>query len=384
MKRSVDRILTTHTGSLPRPPDLVAMILAHEKGEDDPRFPDRLHSAVADIVQQERDADVDVINDGEQGKINYYTYINERLTGFEGILKADRWPTCSTSLVSSDGSWWATQEAQQNVRMLACNGPISVKTLEPLKRDIKNLQDATASTAAEEVFMSAVSPGLIASGHGNSYYPTREEFLEAVAEAMRQEYEAIANAGFVLHLDCPDLAMGRHLFYKEKSLEEFRRLAAENVDALNYATRNIDPDQMRMHLLLGQLRRTASQGHTTAGHPGRRPQRPAERHRRGSGEPSACPRVAGIRGQQAARRQDHHSRGPRLDEQLHRAPRSGRRQARQLCPDRRPGERHRGHRLWLRHRRRTGLGSPNVTWAKFKSMAEGARIATQRSAAVGA
>ena len=384
MKRSVDRILTTHTGSLPRPPDLVAMILAHEKGEDDPRFPDRLHGAVADIVQQERDADVDVINDGEQGKINYYTYINERLTGFEGDPQGGPMADVLEFPGFERRLWWATQEAQQNVRMLACNGPISVKTLEPLKRDIKNLQDATASTAAEEVFMSAVSPGLIASGHGNSYYPTREEFLEAVAEAMRQEYEAIANAGFVLHLDCPDLAMGRHLFYKEKSLEEFRRLAAENVDALNYATRNIDPDQMRMHLCWGNYEGPHHKDIplqdildvVLSGRPNGiavEAANPRHAHEWRVFEDNKLPDgkiiIPGVLDSTS-----NYIEHPEVvaDRLVNYARTVGQENviAGTDCGF--------GTAVGL------DLVDPNVTWAKFKSMAEGARIATQRLAAVGA
>jgi 5-methyltetrahydropteroyltriglutamate--homocysteine methyltransferase len=143
------------------------------------------------------------------------------------------------------------EEAIRHVRMLACSGPISVQDHAQVERDIANLKAATQGTAAEDVFMSAASPGVIALFFANQYYPSREAYLSAIADAMQEEYEAIAQAGFILQVDCPDLAMGRHIQFNDASLDEFRRQAQLNVEALNHATRNIGPEQMRMHLCWG-------------------------------------------------------------------------------------------------------------------------------------
>jgi 5-methyltetrahydropteroyltriglutamate--homocysteine methyltransferase len=252
MKRSVDRILTTHTGSLPRPRDLEEMIVAREQGQVDPAFDKRVEQAVQDVVRRQAEVGLDIINDGEQGKVNYVSYFRHRVSGFEGeptpgAPQADvlEFPDFYKRV------WWATPEAAQNVCLRTCNGPIKVKSLDSLRVEIANLKAAADGSGAEEVFMSAVSPGLIATGHANAYYPTRGEYLAAIASAMREEYEEIAKAGFILQLDCPDLAMAKNMWFADKTLDEFRRLAFEHVEALNDATRNIDPDQMRMHVCWG-------------------------------------------------------------------------------------------------------------------------------------
>jgi 5-methyltetrahydropteroyltriglutamate--homocysteine methyltransferase len=252
MKRSVDRILTTHTGSLPRPTDLEEMIVAREQGKSEHGFESRVAQAVADIVKRQREVGLDVINDGEQGKVNYVSYFRHRVTGFEGeptpgAPQADvlEFPDFYKRV------WWATPQAAQNVCLRTCNGPIKVKSLDSLRVEIANVKAAAEASGAEEVFMSAVSPGLIATGHANGYYPSRGEYLAAIASAMREEYEEIANAGLILQLDCPDLAMAKNMWFADKTLEEFRRLASEHVEALNDATRNIDPDRMRMHVCWG-------------------------------------------------------------------------------------------------------------------------------------
>jgi 5-methyltetrahydropteroyltriglutamate--homocysteine methyltransferase len=252
MNRSTDRILTTHTGSLPRPPELLEMLYAREGGTvDEAGFESTLREAVADVVRHQAEAGVDVLNDGEMGKIGYSTYVKDRLTGFEGESSMP----APGDLVDFPGfarqMMAGVEEGRNFMRMPACVGPIAVRDREQLRRDIQNLKAAAQGVQARDVFMSAASPGVIALFFGNDYYPSREAYLAAIADAMREEYEAIVEAGFVLQLDCPDLAMGRHIQFNDASLEEFQRQARLNVEALNHATAGIDPDSMRMHLCWG-------------------------------------------------------------------------------------------------------------------------------------
>ena len=252
MKRSVDRILTTHTGSLPRPPDLVEMLNAHEAGKaDEAALAGRAREAVAEVVRRQADAGVDVLNDGEASKFVYSTYVKDRLTGFGGegpmLGMADlvEYPEYAQRYFTQMG---ADLDA---FRIPAAVGDIRVKDRTAVQADIDNLRAAIQGVQAEDVFMSAASPGVIALFFANQHYPTREAYLAALADAMKEEYEAIAGAGFVLQLDCPDLAMGRHIQFGDESLDEFRRQARLNVEALNHATAGIDPDQMRMHICWG-------------------------------------------------------------------------------------------------------------------------------------
>ncbi len=252
MKRSVDRILTTHTGSLPRPPDLVEMLNAHEAGRaDEAALARRVREAVAEVVRKQAEAGVDVLNDGETGKFSYATYVKDRLTGFGGrgpmVALADMvdYPEYGQKMFENMG---ADPEA---FLMPVCQEDVRVRDRELARADVDNLRAATGGVQAEDVFMSAASPGVIALFFRNQHYPSHEAYVGALADAMKEEYEAIARAGFVLQLDCPDLAMGRHIQFSDESLEEFRRLARLNVEALNHATAGIDPDQMRMHLCWG-------------------------------------------------------------------------------------------------------------------------------------
>ena len=252
MQRSVERILTTHTGSLPRPPELVELLFAKEEGRPDPAaLEPAIRDAVAWVVRQQADTGVDVLNDGEMGKISYATYVKDRLTGFEGQGRMVAMGDIFDFPEFGQRVFKDLDEAMKHMTMPACTGPIAVKDPEQVQRDIRNVRSATDGVAAQDVFLSAASPGVIALFLDNQYYPSREAYLQAIAEAMQQEYEAIAQAGLVLQLDCPDLAMGRHIQFNDASLDEFRRQARLNVEALNYATRNIHPDQMRMHLCWG-------------------------------------------------------------------------------------------------------------------------------------
>jgi 5-methyltetrahydropteroyltriglutamate--homocysteine methyltransferase len=253
MKRSTERVLTTHTGSLPRPPDLLPLLFAKEDGEavEAETFERAVRSAVADVVRKQAETGVDVVNDGEMGKISYASYVHERLAGFEGLGAMPGLGDILDFPEFGQRVFQGSEEALKHVRMLACNGPISVKDHDQVKRDIANLKGATQGLPVEDVFMSAASPGVIALFFPNQYYPSRETYLTAIADAMREEFEAIAEAGIVLQIDCPDLAMGRHIQFNDASLEEFRRQARLNVEALDHATRNIPPEQMRMHVCWG-------------------------------------------------------------------------------------------------------------------------------------
>ena len=236
MKRSTDRILTTHVGSLPRPQEVVDLLFAQDRGEpvDEAAFDEVLRGAVAEVVGRQMAAGIDVVSDGEMSKISYATYIRHRLSGFTAgeVPRAtpadlDAFPEYRDRLARAGG----TPKYQRPI----CTGPIAVKDTAPLERDIDRFQAALGGVVAAEGFMNAASPGVIAVFQPNEYYPNRTAFLEALAEAMRAEYEAIVAAGFVLQIDCPDLAMGRHIAFRDRSEEEFLRAAGEQVEILNHA-----------------------------------------------------------------------------------------------------------------------------------------------------
>jgi 5-methyltetrahydropteroyltriglutamate--homocysteine methyltransferase len=251
MTRSRDRFLTTHTGSLPRPEDLIRMMFAKEEGVPvEPRaLAARIRAAVADIVARQSAAGIDVVNDGEMSKPSYATYIKDRLHGFGGESQPPPYP----DLVAYPGLHQKVYGDRGRARrkMPGCNAPISVRDREAVQVDIENLKTGVAERQLEGLFLSAASPGVVSLFFHNDYYPSQEAYLYAIADAMQYEYEAIANAGLVLQLDCPDLGMGRHVQYAGLSLEEFRDRARLHVEALNHAVRNIPPEQMRMHLCWG-------------------------------------------------------------------------------------------------------------------------------------
>jgi 5-methyltetrahydropteroyltriglutamate--homocysteine methyltransferase len=248
MKRSTDRILTTHTGSLPRPPDLAGMLDGLDTGAapDPAALEARVRRAVADIVRQQVDAGVDVVSDGEQGKVGYSTYVRHRLTGFDGqsgAAKRADWADFPEAA--------ARAERRAAIMRPACNGPIDWKDRGAVGKDVANLRAAVEAAAPTEAFMTAASPGVIAHFLQNTHYPTREAYLARLVDVMKEEYDAIHRAGFVLQVDCPDLAMSRHLAFPELSNAEFVKIAAANVEALNHALRDIPPDRMRLHLCWG-------------------------------------------------------------------------------------------------------------------------------------
>lgn len=248
---SKDRILTTHVGSLPRPQDVVDVLFAQDRGEaiDEAHFEKVVANAVNETVRKQVEAGLDIIDDGEMSKISYATYIRHRLTGFEGDSSRptpkdlDDYPEYRDRLVKAGHS--ATYKRP------VCKGAIAVKNLEPVKHDIARLKKALEQGPGKEGFMNAVSPGTIAVFQPNEYYPSHETYLEALATAMREEYEMIANSGLILSIDCPDLAMGRHSRFKNLTDEEFLRYAELQVEALNHALVNVPADRVRMHVCWG-------------------------------------------------------------------------------------------------------------------------------------
>jgi len=251
MIRSTDRFLTTHTGSLPRPDDLIRMMYAKEEGVpvDPIALGARVRSAVAEIVKNQADAGIDLINDGELSKPSYATYVKDRLAGFGGSGNtfvyqdlAD-FPKLQQKVFGDPG--------RSRRKTPACNAPISVRDPNAAATDADNLKAALGAVTARGGFMSAASPGVVSVFFRNDHYPNEEAYLYAIAEAMRHEYETVAKAGFVLQIDCPDLAMGKHIKYHNVDLKTFRKAAQLNVEALNHAVANIPADQLRMHVCWG-------------------------------------------------------------------------------------------------------------------------------------
>ena len=251
MKRSTDRILTTHTGSLPRPRDLVEQLQARDSGQpvDTAAFESRVRESVAEIVRHQAATGVDIVNDGEQSKISYSTYVKERLSGFDGEETA---PVVRGE--SADFPNWGKGRQSRLAGLFsrpACNGPIAWKDKSGLIQDLENLKSASLDVDVEEVFMTAASPGVVAHFMGDQYYGTEEKYMAALAEAMKEEYEAINQAGFLLQLDCPDLAASRHSRFASLSNEEFLKIVEMHLEVLNYAVSEISPDRMRLHLCWG-------------------------------------------------------------------------------------------------------------------------------------
>jgi 5-methyltetrahydropteroyltriglutamate--homocysteine methyltransferase len=251
MIRSADRFLTTHTGSLPRPDDLIRMMYAKEEGVPVEReaLAARVRAAVAEVVCKQVEAGIDLVNDGEMSKPSYATYVKDRLAGFGGtgntFVYQDlaEFPNLAKRVFGDPG--------RSRRKTPACNAPVQVRDPGAATADVDNLRAALAQAGRTEAFMSAASPGVVSLFFRNDHYPSQEAYLFAIAEAMRQEYEAVADAGIVLQIDCPDLAMGRHIQYAGLSLAEFRKRAGMHVEALNHALAHIAPERLRMHLCWG-------------------------------------------------------------------------------------------------------------------------------------
>jgi 5-methyltetrahydropteroyltriglutamate--homocysteine methyltransferase len=260
VKRSTERILTTHGGSLPRPDDLRAMLMAKasRRPYDTAAFAARVRSAVGEVVKKQVACGVDVVNDGELSKPNFTSYARERLSGFELRQYAPGEGPPPVSISARDqqefpdyftevGGRAGIGSAQ---RAVVCTGPLQYAGQEAVQADIANFRAALQGVEAAEAFLPAVAPGTIEHWMANEYYPTDEAYLYAIADAMHEEYQAIADAGFILQIDDPDLPDAWQIF-PEMAVPDYRRYAQVRIDALNHALRGIPPEQVRLHVCWG-------------------------------------------------------------------------------------------------------------------------------------
>jgi 5-methyltetrahydropteroyltriglutamate--homocysteine methyltransferase len=250
LQASSERILVTHVGSLPRSQAVTDVLFARDRGETDASAGNAtIAEAVREVVRRQVEAGVDVVSDGEMSKITYATYIKDRITGFAGDTPREpgqdlvEFPRILQRLAASG----ATAKYQRP----RCVGEIRVRSLEPAQTDVQNMKAATAASPPADAFLNAASPGVIALFQPNDFYKSQDEYLEAVAEAMRAEYELIVGAGLLVQIDAPDLAMGRHTMYRDRSVEEFLDRAAKHIEVLNHALRNVPADRVRMHVCWG-------------------------------------------------------------------------------------------------------------------------------------
>lgn len=251
MKRSTDRILTTHVGSLPRSQAVTDVLFARERNErlEENAANKTIRDAVQEVVRRQVEAGIDVVSDGEMSKISYATYIKDRLTGFAGDTPREpgqdlvEFPRILQRLAATGATAKYTRPR--------CVGEIRVKNLAPVQTDIANMKAALQPHAGVEGFLNSASPGVIALFQPNDYYATGDAYLEAVGEAMRAEYEAIVASGLLIQIDAPDLAMGRHTMYRDRSVDEFLNRAALHIEVLNYALRNVPSERVRMHVCWG-------------------------------------------------------------------------------------------------------------------------------------
>jgi 5-methyltetrahydropteroyltriglutamate--homocysteine methyltransferase len=254
MKRSSERILTTHTGSLPRTAKVVELLLAEQQkpGARRAELAAAVGEAIAHVVQKQIECGIDVINDGEQGRTDYTVHVLDRLTGFEGESSA---PLGTGEEEFPELAQLLKQFASPFQHRPACSGPVAWKDFAAAQADIDTaktaMADAKSNNLAEDFFMTSPSPGQIARYLKNRYYKSDEEYIYALADVMRREYRAIVAAGFILQLDCPDLAMLRHMVYLNLPLADYRKIISVNVAALNHAVRDLPPDRMRMHVCWG-------------------------------------------------------------------------------------------------------------------------------------
>ena len=250
---NTDRILTTHTGSLPRPADLIEMIRSRQQDPasvDEGAFRARVREAVIEVTQKQVDAGIDIVSDGEEGKPSYATYVKDRLTGFEG----ERRMPIRIQGEAADFPEYTERRMATTATILVrptCNGPIAWKDFAAVERDIANFKEAAEKAKPVGTFMTAASPGVVAFFLGTEYYKTDDEYLEALSAAMKDEFEAIVNAGFLLQLDCPDLAMSRQSQFFDLSTPDFVKKVERHVEVVNEATKNIAPEKMRLHLCWG-------------------------------------------------------------------------------------------------------------------------------------
>jgi 5-methyltetrahydropteroyltriglutamate--homocysteine methyltransferase len=254
MSTRIDRIATTHVGSLPRSQAVTDVVFARaadatDAQRDIARDDAVITAAVAEVVKLQKEVGIDFVSDGEMSKISYATYISDRFSGFGG--DSPRQPGQDLVDFPALLRKLAERGATAQYRRPRCIGPVAVKNLRPLQLDIANLNQAVAAAKPHGAFMNAASPGVIALFQPNDFYPTQDAYLEALADALAVEYEAIVRAGIILQIDAPDLAMGRHTLYRNRTVEEFEQLAARHIEVLNHALRNVPADRVRMHVCWG-------------------------------------------------------------------------------------------------------------------------------------
>ena len=245
------RILTSHVGSLPRSQEVVDFIFARENNEDygESSFDEAMTKAVHDTVGKQTESGIDIVSDGETSKISYATYVKDRYTGFSGDSPRNApadlkmFPTFLERLANEGGT-------PQYARPM-CTGPVSSKGQGELQKDISNLKAAMSAHGRTRGFMNAASPGVISLFLQNDFYKTREEYLSALADAMKTEYETIVESGLDLQLDCPDLALSRHMLFNDLTDDEFLKVAASHVEALNYALKDVPEEKVRIHICWG-------------------------------------------------------------------------------------------------------------------------------------
>ena len=245
------RILTSHVGSLPRSQEVVDFIFARENNEnyDETSFDEAMTKAVHDTVGKQTESGIDIVSDGETSKISYATYVKDRYTGFSGDSPRNApadlkmFPTFLERIANEGGT-------PQYARPM-CTGPVSSKGQGELQKDITNLKAAMSAHGRTRGFMNAASPGVISLFLQNDFYKTREEYLSALADAMKTEYETIVASGLDLQLDCPDLALSRHMLFNDLTDDEFLKVAASHVEALNYALKDVPEDKVRIHICWG-------------------------------------------------------------------------------------------------------------------------------------
>ncbi|WIY53262.1 cobalamin-independent methionine synthase II family protein [Devosia sp. YIM 151766] len=245
------KILTTHVGSLPRSKQVTDLVFAREAGVpvDEAGFNAIIATAVNEIVARQKAAGIDLPSDGEMSKISYATYIKDRLTGFDG--DSSRQPPADLEMFPSFLKRQASTGGTPTYRRPKCVGPIAVRSLEPLRNDIAAFQSALKAHDYAGGFMNSATPGVIALFQPNEFYASQDDYLEAVAEGMRVEYEGIVEAGFILQLDAPDLGLGRHMMYKDLDDDGFLKAAGRHIEVMNHALRNIDGHKVRMHVCWG-------------------------------------------------------------------------------------------------------------------------------------
>jgi 5-methyltetrahydropteroyltriglutamate--homocysteine methyltransferase len=256
MKLSTDRILTTHVGSLPRPPRLLELLRARSDGRDYDRgaFDALVATTVEDLVAQQVACGIDVVDDGEASKLSYTFYVKGRLAGIGDDPQA---ATRSREIMAGADMQEHPDFAERQARPFdlaivpACIGPVSYGDGKLLEQDLANLRHAVDRASPRDAFVTCASPGVLTKFVIDTYYEDEDAYVEALAEALKAEYEAVHRAGFVLQIDCPDLASARHNQYRALSDDAFLRIAARNIEALNYATAEIPPEAMRMHLCWG-------------------------------------------------------------------------------------------------------------------------------------